>query len=185
MNKKHGPWTITKSKEVYKTPWMSVTEDDIVAPDGQENIYTTVNLRNGVHVVPLEGEHIHLIKMWRYALGSESIEIVSGGLDQGETPEIAASRELEEEIGFTSNNLINLGKLYPNANRITTFDTLYVATDLKPSQQQLEDSETHDLLETFMIPFEQAVEWVLNGTIVSTLTAYAILRTHHYLQQNS
>jgi len=57
--------------------------------------------RPGVGIILLNSVH----RIWvgqRYGITSEAWQMPQGGIDEGETPETAALRELEEETGVTS-----------------------------------------------------------------------------------
>jgi len=57
--------------------------------------------RPGVGIILLNSEH-HVWVGRRYGITSEAWQMPQGGIDEGETPETAAQRELEEETGVTS-----------------------------------------------------------------------------------
>ncbi len=61
---------------------------------------------------------IILVKQYRPALDRITTELPSGRVDPGETPESAALRELEEETGFTADNLLLAGVLAPDPGRL-------------------------------------------------------------------
>lgn len=73
-----------------------------------------------------------LVRQWRTGLfGSDAdpylLEACAGILDPGETPEDAARREAEEEIGVTIGGLRSLGSILPSAGTLTERIYLYVA----------------------------------------------------------
>lgn len=63
-----------------------------------------------VHVLPIEVDgDIVLVRQLRPALGHRILEAPAGGIDAGETPEVAAARELAEETGLGARWLEYLG----------------------------------------------------------------------------
>src|SRR5215475_8728891 len=48
---------------------------------------------------------VALVRQWRYAINRYSLEIAAGRIEKGQTPEEAARRELEEEVGYRANHL--------------------------------------------------------------------------------
>ena len=54
-----------------------------------------------------------LVREWKYAVDRPSLEVVSGGIEVGETPLETAHRELREELGKTARELIPLGHVDP------------------------------------------------------------------------
>jgi len=59
-----------------------------------------------------------LVKQYRAAVDRITTELPSGRVDPGETPEAAALRELEEETGYTADNLLLAGVLAPDTGRM-------------------------------------------------------------------
>ncbi len=54
-----------------------------------------------VAVLPIE-RGVYLVKQWREVVGRYTLEAVAGFIEEGETPEEAASRELREEAGMVA-----------------------------------------------------------------------------------
>ena len=72
----------------------------MVRPDGNPGTYSTVRIKPGVCVIAIDNDDIlYLTKEFHYAVGRDTIEGVSGGIEDTETAQLAAKRELAEEIG--------------------------------------------------------------------------------------
>ena len=85
-------------------------------------------------VLPIDRERgvAILVRQWRaglIAVGAPPylLEAVAGIVDPGETPEQAARRETEEEIGFRVRELRSLGSILPSAGTLTERMHLFVA----------------------------------------------------------
>lgn len=177
--KKHGPWTIHESKEMYADPWIKVTRDEVTRPDGNPGTYATVNLKSGVCVVALEGDLVHLTSEFHYAVGKVTIEGVSGGIEEGETPEVAAERELAEEIGLTARKWTHLGTVDPFTAAIFSRVDLYVAEDLESCEASPEGTEQ---IEHVTMPLSEAIQRVRESQITHAPTCVALLHialNHH------
>jgi 8-oxo-dGDP phosphatase len=110
MRRKHGPWTITESVRKYSNQFIEVIEDQVIQPDGEPGTYAVVRMKPGISVLALdEGGTVYLTRQFRYATGRESIEAVSGGLDEGENARDGARRELREELGIEAKEWTELG----------------------------------------------------------------------------
>src|SRR5215208_6363815 len=60
-----------------------------------------VHHNGGAGALPLfDDGTIALVRQWRYPLNRYSLEIAAGRIEQGQTPEQTAARELEEELGY-------------------------------------------------------------------------------------
>ena len=99
--KTNGPWKIKDSQVKYKNPWISVREDQVIRPDGKDGIFGVVEMVAGASVLPLDDDgFVYLTKEFHYAIEQDSVEVVSGAIDEGETALEAAKRG----IGFTAPN---------------------------------------------------------------------------------
>jgi hypothetical protein len=106
----YGPWTITGSREVFRSEFITLRHDDVRKPDGSPGTYTTARVKSGVAVLPVD-EHgqVYLVKQFRYAIGRDSVEVISGGIDDEEPPAEAVRREAEEEAGIVAGSWTELG----------------------------------------------------------------------------
>jgi ADP-ribose diphosphatase len=106
----------------------------------------------GVLVVPVTGEGMILL-IREYAVGVERYELgfVKGRIESGESPQIAAAREMREEIGFDAGELqlLTTVSIMPAYSSYRTF--IFLAMDLYESP--LEGDEPEEL---------QTVPWALS-----------------------
>jgi 8-oxo-dGTP pyrophosphatase MutT (NUDIX family) len=153
-----------------------VREDSVIRPDGQPGIYGVVEIPPSVGIVALtERDEIALVSQWRYTLGKMSLEIPTGGSEPGETIAQAAGRELAEEAGVTAATWTPLGSI-DNSNGITTdVAHIFLARGLAPlpgGQRRQGDEQ----IEVVWMPFGEAVQAALAGTITESVSVAGILR---------
>src|SRR5436305_465953 len=109
-----GPWKVLKSDSVYKDPWLELVRDEVIRPDGQPGTHTIAYIKPGVSVLALDADGtVCLTHEFHYGVGRVTLEVVSGGIDEGESPEDAAKRELKEELGITAEEWSDLGVVDP------------------------------------------------------------------------
>jgi ADP-ribose pyrophosphatase len=53
-----------------------------------------------------------MVRQWRPAVKAWVLEVPAGRVEQGENPERAARRELEEEVGYAAGELVKLATAY-------------------------------------------------------------------------
>jgi hypothetical protein len=83
--KRHGPWQIIESHEVYRDPWVAVRRDNVIRPDGKPGTHSVVMLKPGVTVLAIDDEtNVYLTEEFHYGVGRITIEAVSGGIEPGE-----------------------------------------------------------------------------------------------------
>jgi len=149
--------------------------DRVVLPNGLEVRLEILRHPGAAAVVPLtDAGEVLLLRQYRYAAGELLWEIPAGTLEPGEAPERCARRELEEEAGVRASELIDLGPMVPVPGYSTERIWLYAARGLQATQQRLERDEL--VTEVRTTPIEEALRWLVDGTIVDAKTAVALFR---------
>ena len=124
-------------------------------------------------IVPVfEDKTVALVRQYRHAAGAYLLEIPAGTLNRGEDPLIGARRELEEEIGVTSDNIEKLTEFYVSPGFLTEKMFVYLATDLREGKQNLEEDE---LLSIEKFTFPEAFEKIKNGEIQDAKTIAGLI----------
>ena len=178
---KHGPWTIVQSNEVYRDAWMTVRMDNVLRPDGEPGTYSTVRIKPGVCVIPVaEDGTCYLTKEFHYAVGRDTIEGISGGIEDGETAEFAAARELEEEVGIVAGTLLPLGVVDPLTAAMLSPTQMFLATDLRFTQTKMESTECIERVE---LPFDEVLRMVIESEITHAPSCVAILKANFLIQK--
>ena len=173
--REHGPWKIKQRHQIYKDPYIDVTKDDVIRPDGKDGTHVKVFMKPGVSVLPLDAEdNVYLTREFHYAIGRDAIEVVSGGIEPGHTPLETAHKELREELGIEAQHLQDLGSVDPFTTIIESPTQLYLATGLSFVDSELEGTE---IIECVKLPFEKAVQLVMGGEMSHAPSCLAILKT--------
>ena len=120
----------------------------------------------------LDAETVLLIRNYRYAVGRTLLELPAGTLEKGELPLDCAGRELQEETGYLAGKLAPLCTFYTSPGVMSEQMFAFVATDLEPTEQALEEGEDIEVLPT---KFADAVRMIREGRIVDGKTVAALL----------
>lgn len=125
-------------------------------------------------VVPVTEEgKILMVRQYRNALDRYTLEIPAGALDTSdEQGELCAARELEEETGFRSENLEWLITLRTAVAFCNERVEVYVAKNLIPSEQNLDEDESIDV-ESYTL--EELKEKIFSGEIEDSKTIAALM----------
>src|SRR5467141_4351663 len=92
---------VLSSVTIYEGPVFGIRRDEVIEPSGVRAIREVITHPGSVVVLPVFPDgRILLIQQYRHAARQYLWELVAGRMDPGETPLIAASRELIEETGF-------------------------------------------------------------------------------------
>ena len=171
--KQHGPWQIIEHSEVYRDPWLRVTCDNVIRPDGEPGTHSVVEIKPGVSVLAVdERQHVFLTEEFHYAVGRTTTETVSGGIEPGEQPQESAARELQEEIGLTARRWDHVATVDPLTASVTSPTQLFIARDL---QQVETNPEGTELIRRLRVPLAEAVKMVLDGRITHAPSCVLIL----------
>ena len=177
------PFVRLDSRDVYRNKWITVTEDSVIRPDGKEGIFGVVRMRSGSTVIALSASNeVYLVREYKYAIGATSLEAVSGGIDDGETPLHAAQREMEEELGFMAEKWTDLGVLHPFTTVIDSPNYMFLAEGLGAGTRHPDEGEE---LAIELVPLDVAVKWVMESTITHGATCTAILKAARVLAARS
>ena len=170
----YGPWRITGTKEIYRDPFVNLKVDQVIRPDGLPGQHVVVGIKPGVCVLALDDQgDVHLTKEFHYAIGRESVEAVSGGIEPGEDPDVTAVRELQEELGLKAGRMTYLTTLDPFTSCMVSPTRLYLATDLVEVADNPEGTEQ---IETVVMSLADAVQRVIGGEITHAPTCVLLLR---------
>ena len=134
---------------VYKGDFLDVRQDEVLLPNGETAAREWINHPGAVVIVPiLPNGEIALIKQFRYAAGSEFIELPAGKLDAGEDPEECALRELEEEIGYRANKIKFLANIHPAIGFTNEIMGVFLAENLEKTEHNRDNDEFLELVPT-------------------------------------
>lgn len=163
-----------QSHMIHEGNFIAVRRDEIDYPNGVHKTWDIVLHHGAVAIVPItKNGDLILIEQWRRAIGKITLELPAGVIDPGESPEITAQRELQEEIGKKAGSLEYLGPYYSSPGVYTEVVHLFVARDLEESQLHGEDTHEIDIK---VVPYEKALQLIQDGTICDAKTALGILR---------
>ncbi|MFA5657976.1 MAG: NUDIX hydrolase [Oscillospiraceae bacterium] len=159
---------------IHKGKIINVTRDTVELENGKTALREVVHHSGGVCVLPLTDENdVIFVRQFRYPFNDVLLEIPAGKLNEGEDPFECGKRELKEETGAVAAEYIFLGVMYPTTAYLTEKIHIYLAKGLDFSEQWLDEDE---FLDVVRIPFERAVEMVLNNEIPDAKTQIAILK---------
>jgi ADP-ribose pyrophosphatase len=109
--------SVQSKNSVFTTPWFELIEKTVandLAP------HYSIATRDYVSVLAItEDGRFPLVMQFRPAVEMLTLELPGGHVDESESPEEAARKELREETGFIANEMIPLGVLSPDTGRLS------------------------------------------------------------------
>lgn len=173
---------VIASRRVFEGRILKLRVDTVLTADGRTSTREIVEHAACVAIIAVDGKgNIVLVRQYRQATGKELLEIPAGGIDPGETPEEAVSREMQEEAGLRPGRVRRLGGFYTTPGFSNEYLYLYLATDLAPGRLQAEDTAG---IEVVKMPLAEAISLISSGHIEDAKTIAGLLYYRDYLARN-
>ncbi|MHA1236868.1 MAG: NUDIX hydrolase [Candidatus Hodarchaeales archaeon] len=153
----------------------SVNLDKVKLPSGRITERIRVIHPDASAIVPFtENGKIILVKQFRYSIQEETLEIPAGKIDEGETAEECAHREMAEETGYTASKLEFLLTYVPAIGYSSEKLFIFKASGLNKiaNYQQPED----EISKLSFLTLDEVRSRILSGKIVDGKTIVAIAR---------
>ncbi len=164
------------SEVIHKTPRWDYKIDNF-KQDGKIREYYYVQTLGSSMVVPvLDDGRLLLVRQYRYLEDKFSVEFPCGGMDVSETPTDAANREMLEETGFQSSDLIKIGSFAPCNGLLKEMCHIFLANELSEvSKPQSTEDEVTEVLMRRPDEFENMIKHgeIWDGQV---LAAWALVR---------
>ena len=168
-------WRRRATRVAFECPWFRVRVDDVALPGGEAITYNVVEHAGWAMVVPLLAApdgRVVMERVYRWTLDEWVLECPSGGLD-GDAPEDAARRELEEETGYVASALEHLGRFAASDGYTNERYDVFLARDVAPGGRL--QREPTEQIEVELHELDALRRMALAGEIHDGPTALAVL----------
>jgi len=173
-------YIIIKSEIRFKGKVFDHRVDEIQYDSGNIGIREVAVHPGGAVVVPLtKSGKIIMVTQRRYPVEKILLELPAGKLGKNENPLHCAVRELEEETGYKSENIKELGSIYTTPGYSDEKLWIYLAKDLKSGNHNREEGEYG--MEVFEYSLEEIEKKIYNGEIVDGKTICGIYLAKKHL----
>ncbi|WP_027701608.1 NUDIX hydrolase [Metaclostridioides mangenotii] len=164
-----------KSDKIYTGKIVSLRVDTVEIPEKGYSKREIIEHGGAVGIVAItDDKKIVLVKQFRKPIEDALVEIPAGKLEIGENPKECAIRELQEETGYTAENIKLIHKFYSSAGFSNEKIFIYLATGLTPGETMLESDEFLDVME---VDVKEAFEMVIKNEIEDAKSTIGILMT--------
>jgi len=166
---------IISEKTVFSGKVVRVVECQMDFGEGKTPMYERIdfNTRTGVSILPLTDTGVKLIRHYQLGLDCESWALPTGGLEQDEEPKLRAQYELEEETGFTSNELTLLLRTHQLPGYVGSEPGyIFVAKNLTPKTRQGDEPFTITVAD---FDWETVLQMIRIGEIIDGRTISSLL----------
>jgi ADP-ribose pyrophosphatase len=170
-------WRIKSTKQIYSSDLIKLFEDTLDL-DGEDNIYIRAIRRNYSTIVPfISKNELLVIRSYRHLVDSVQLEAPSGYIEDGESPDQAAKRELEEETGYEAKKIVSLGyytldytMFEQKGNVFAAYDLVDSNTEGKSKKQSLGKMEK---IETDIVTVDRIKQLLSEGKILNAASIVA------------
>ncbi len=159
------PWRVQSSEKLVDCRIFKVRKDVSVNPrTGQPHELFVLEQPNWVNVIPLTvDEQVVMVEQWRHGTRSVHLETPGGLMEEGETPEQSARRELLEETGYEASEVVRLGTVHPNPAIQTNLQHYLLAKNCrKVAEPKLDHAED---IQVKLIPLAEVPRLIEKGEI--------------------
>lgn len=161
---------------------LDVVTVETEAPDG--STFTRELLRTGgaAAAVPLldDGDTVLVLRQYRASLDDLLLEIPAGMVDEGETPEQCARRELVEEVGYAATDLAFLGRSRVAAGFTDHTVTVFLATGLTEVGADRQGPE-EEAMTVERLSLRDAPRLIASGELTDAKTITGLLAAREHL----
>lgn len=164
---------LEKSKILFEGKVFNLKVDEIEYNSGNKGIREVVVHPGGAVVIPVTDEgKLIMVTQFRYPFQTTLLEFPAGKLDIDENPLDCAVRELEEETGYKTAKVSELGKIYTAPGYCTETLHIYVAQDLKQGDHKREEGEYG--MEIYELDLAEIEAKIKSGEIIDAKTICAV-----------
>lgn len=176
-------WKTLKSNYILKDKWISLRGDTCRLPSGKViEPYYVLEYPTWVNVVALTKEkEVILIRQYRHGLQKTIWEIPGGNMDQcDKSPLDAVKRELLEETGYSSDNVIQTCQVSANPANHSNLTYCFLALDCYLANvQKLDDTEEIDVI---LKPLDEVIEMLEKQEFYQALNISSLYYALSYLK---
>src|SRR5580700_6121750 len=148
---------------------VSVTLDEVLLPNGQRELLEVVHHPGGAAAVAVDAaQRVCLLRQYRYVADGWLWELPAGKLEPG------------EEAGVSAAHWHSLGTVLSSPGVFSERLHLFLATGTAAGRSTPERTE---VIEVHWLPFAQACDWALSGTISDCKTVVGLLRAQELLRR--
>ncbi|MBI4307515.1 MAG: NUDIX hydrolase [Chloroflexi bacterium] len=175
-----SPERTRQTRRIYEGRILNLREDVVELSDGRVARREIVEHRPVVALVAVDDQdNAILVRQYRKAVEAELLEVPAGSFNEGERPEQAAQRELEEETGFHAGEVRPIGGFYSAPGFCSEYLHVFLCTDLRRVGAHPDEDEE---ISAVPIPLARIPDLIRSGEIrdaksVAGLLMY--LRLYH------
>lgn len=179
-------WKKIKSKIVFEHPRLTVIEDTVQLPGGQEVPYLKYGSKNNsVAIICIKKDKVLLQLEYSYPPNETLYQLPGGKMEKGETIPDAVRRELIEEAGLEPLDIKEIGWLYPDNRRSSS--KMFVVLVKKFRQTVKSGGDIEEEITSAWVKISDVNEKISDGVIhnYSILAGWSFFTAFQQKQQKA
>lgn len=161
------------SVRVYDGRILNLRLDTVRLTNGQLTRREIVEHGEAVAIVPVHSNgDVLLVRQFRKPVELHLLEIPAGGMEPGESPSEAASRELQEETGCCARRLDHMATFYTTPGFCTEKMHLFLAAELESGRLDPDDDED---IQCVRLPLQEALRTAASDPNADAKTLLGLL----------
>ena len=173
-------WKTLESETVYRTPIFDLHRRASHHPRRGHRDFFVLEAPPWVNIIPVTpGNEVVMVRQYRHGIGAFTLEIPGGMKDpEDRDPMAAARREMLEETGYDSADIVALGQVHPNPAIQPNYCHFFAARGARKVQRQQLDA--NEEAEVVLVPMAKVNRLIASGRISHALVIAAFAFFHLY-----
>lgn len=161
-----------KSDIIYEGRILNLRVNTVELPNQKYSKREIVDHGKAVALIPIKEDKIIFVRQHRIAVGKILLELPAGLVEANEEPRETALREMQEEIGYTSENMEYLFDSLSSPGFTNEKTSFFLAKDLIEKKGTPDEDEFLDVVEYTV---EEALTMIDSGEIIDAKTIIGVL----------
>jgi ADP-ribose pyrophosphatase len=168
-------WRTLATERVYATPIFDLHKRRSVHAKRGERDFYVIDPTDWVNIIPLTAKReVILVRQFRHGIGAFTLEIPGGMIDpEDPNPAAAGRREMQEECGYDTDDVIPLGRVHPNPAIQPNFCYSFLARNVKQVRAPRSNPDGSEETEVVTVPLKSIKELIAGGMITHALVIAA------------
>ncbi len=163
------------TENIFQGRIIQLDVDTVSLPNGHTSKRELVRHPGAVAVIALTKEgKLLLVEQYRKPLEKSIVEIPAGKLEEGEKPEVTARRELEEETGYTTDELTWVNSFYTSPGFADELVHIYFTDNIRLLKEEIGTDED-EFVELLELTLEETEQLEKDQRVHDVKTSYALL----------
>ncbi|HEV3110270.1 MAG TPA: NUDIX hydrolase [Candidatus Binataceae bacterium] len=177
---KPATWKTVESSKVYSTRIFDLHHHRRHHHQRGHHDFYVLEAPDWVNIIPLtEDEQVVMVRQFRHGTEDFTLEIPGGMVDPEDlNPMAAARREMREESGYDSEDIIELGKVHPNPAIQGNYCHTFLARGVHSGPKI--ELDTSEETEVILVPLASIKDLIAGGEITHALVIAAFSFLHVY-----